>query len=428
MTTATTLRDLVGDEAEEAQNWLRDFRKHMLSTTITLTAARLPEAHARAFPVHIARGSEAETWWNTLAPHEQNHWPTIQTQFDIKWPLAQPRVIPIKEHIDAFHAHIFPPEDIDARLPTGVGSQTRWAHTVYAERLKTLGTKTTQPDEALILDAQKQIPPVMRKLMRPHARTTWALWCAALGALDTDDILADLETEKAIGERITVLESAAAAAAQASWHQRSYTAPYHQQQASAAQYHQQPTTPANWNTLDAAPPPRSVASIARVEQERRDWAAQYPDGKAYASRSYPLTPGTASASKGCSRCGAEGHSRYGCTQTTPLPELEQQYRGSVQGRLERLASAPPPTPMTPGALGGQHSLRGNWTPRAQGFPRGYATPRGRGGFRGQWMPPTPGTPSPLHHVDAVDDSLDEEVLADIAYEIEQEQGNGDEAA
>lgn len=424
MQNGSDMRDLVGDDAEEAQVWMRDFKKHMLMATLTLTAARLPEAHARAFPVHVAQGSEAETWWNGLNHAQRGSWATIQTEFDTKWPPVRARDVPITEHIDAFHVHIFPVEQIDARVPTGVGSATRWAHTVFADKLKSLGTKTTLPEAALIQDAMRQIPQAMAELMQPHARLPWARWCEALGELDT----ADIRTRQAVYDRLAVLEERQAqhdarianTRAQTPQTPRSgYATPnqYH----GAATY-QAPRTPAQtprtWGRTagDAAqqdPPPKSPASTARVEQDRRDWTTQYPDGRPYASRPYPLSPGTVSAEKGCTRCGlpeTPSHTRYSCTSSTPLPELEQKYRANVKLVLNRAGPTPPytpngPTPMTPGALGTPGRARGWSSPRGQ-FGRGAY---GRGGWG------SPATPSPVHAIE-YDESVDEEVEDELNEE------------
>ncbi|EJD36339.1 hypothetical protein AURDEDRAFT_130122 [Auricularia subglabra TFB-10046 SS5] len=371
------LRDLIGDDAEEAQAWMRDFKKHMLVHTLTLTAARLPEAHARAFPLHIAPGSEAETWWNGLTNAERGAWVNIQLQFDARWPPVQARAIPVTEHIDAFYAHVFDASEIETRIPTGVGNGTRHAHTVFAKKLKMLGAKLTLPDAALIRAAVKQIPPAMAELMQPHSRLPWDAWCVRLSELDVEEIKA----KQVFFDRLDALETHVATPRQAA------LPAYIQQRYAAPQ--SQPAPPAWPQPAQAAPlvqptpPPKNAATMARVEQERKEWAM-------------------------------------------PLPELEQKYRANVKANLARAQQQGHPAPMTPGALGTPrgHSTtqrgRGQWS-----TPRGYGN---RGGWfgRGSWSPgpSTPGRPSPLHHV-AVEEEVEEEVEAEFdAYEP----GNEEEVA
>ncbi|EJD41120.1 hypothetical protein AURDEDRAFT_127328 [Auricularia subglabra TFB-10046 SS5] len=416
------LRDLIGDDAEEAQAWMRDFKKHMLVHTLTLTAARLPEAHARAFPLHIAPGSEAETWWNGLTNAERGAWVNIQQQFDLRWPPVQARAVPITEHIDAFHAHIFDASEIDTRIPTGIANGTRNAHTVYAEKLKTLGNKSTLPDAALIRAATKQIPPAMAELMQPFSRQPWDVWCSRLGELDVEEIKA----KQSFFDRLEALETHVTAPRPQYTPQR-HTAP---QPAPVQQVWQQAVQAVPAAQHAVAPPPKSAATVARAEQERKDWAARYPDGRVYASRQYPLSPGTAPAATGCTRCGeaeTPSHTRYSCTAPMPLPELEQKYRANVKATLARAAQQGHPVPMTPGALGTPHGYatpargRGQWSTPRGGFG-------GRGGWmgRGAWSPgsPVPATPSPLHQIE-YEGEVDEEVEMELDGF---EQGNVEEAA
>ncbi|EJD36337.1 hypothetical protein AURDEDRAFT_130121 [Auricularia subglabra TFB-10046 SS5] len=444
-------RDLVGDSDEEAHAWLTDFKKYITIQTLNVAAGRQGEVRATAFGAHIARGSEAHAWYNTLTPAQKESWTNLLMQFDIKWTPPPFEQRTAESYLDEFRTCVLPAHEVLTRFPTGSYGQTQWGYVLYASRMRTLGEKTQQSLAALLLDIKKLIPPILLWLMRTTVAATWKDWCTALGALKPDEIQFVMGHTSEIEDRLAKLEAAIQAQAAApapapppppppqpvqrqTWQPRqaapaqAYYQPAYMQYAPApAQYVpvpaptppifvqyaqpgparpappvqagpppqlslQAPQTP---NPFYSAPPPRSPQNTQRVDEERRAWTQQFPDGRPLASRPYPLTPGTAPAALGCIRCGEPEtgtHDQFSCTNPL-LDSLEQRCRINVRSAIHR---------------GGR--------PQSATVPRGSApfspSPLGQGrgipAF-GRWSAPsTPTPPSPLHYVNS-------DNIADVQY-------------
>ncbi|EJD50036.1 hypothetical protein AURDEDRAFT_161057 [Auricularia subglabra TFB-10046 SS5] len=449
-------RDLVGDSDEEAHAWFTDFKKYITIQTLNMAAGRQGEVRATAFGAHIARGSEAEAWYSTLTPAQKESWTNLQLQFDIKWtpPLMEQRSA--ESYIDEFRACVLPADEVLTRFPTGSNGQSQWGYVLYASRMRHLGDKTLQSLTALIHDIKPLIPPPLVWLMRNTVAATWRDWCNALKALKVDEVRAEMERMGEIEERLAKLEAAVqvqpqpAAPAPAppppppplpkpmwqprlpapvqAYHQPAYVQyvptsnpPIYIQYAQPGPAQvphppppvqapppplslQAPPTP---NPFYSAPPPRSPQNTQRVEDERRIWAQQFPDGRPLTSRSYLLTPGTAPAALGCTRCGEQEtptHDHFTC-QNVPLSSLEQRFRTNVRS-----------------------AIRHGGRPQSATVPRGSATfspsPLGHGRGMpafGRWSAPATATPpSPLHYINA-ENTLDVQYIdgeLDVDYSME----------
>ncbi|EJD40417.1 hypothetical protein AURDEDRAFT_170599 [Auricularia subglabra TFB-10046 SS5] len=468
-------RDLIGDSDEEAHAWFTDFKKYITIQTLNVAAGRQGEVRATAFGAHIARGSEAEAWYSTLTPAQKESWTNLQMQFDIKWTPPPQEQRTAESYIDEFRACVLPVDEVLMRFPTGTSGQSQWGYVLYSSRMRLLGEKSQQSLSALIHDIKLLIPPPLVRLMRKTVAATWRDWCTALGALQVDEIRTEMERTSELEERLTKLEATVQAQAQAAapapappppppppppapkptwqskppapvqaFYQPAFAQPAYTQYAPAPtppiyiQYAQPgpiqvprpppqqqapppplslqaPPTP---NPFYSAPPPKTPQNTQRVEEERRTWAQQFPDGRPLASRPYPLTPGTAPAALGCTRCGEQEtptHDHFSC-QNAPLDSLEQRFRMNVHSAIRR---------------GGR--------PQSATAPRGSATfspsPLGHGRGMpafGRWSAPsTPTPPSPLHYINAENaldvQYIDGELDVDYSTELQDEEGlNGGE--
>ncbi|KZV86268.1 hypothetical protein EXIGLDRAFT_840898 [Exidia glandulosa HHB12029] len=401
------MRDLDGEDDDVAQVWMRDFTKYVTTATISVSAARVGEVKASVFAAHIAEGSEAQTWYQGLTQAQRDSWTNLVIQFNAKWPPRAAIPKTIKEHIEEFKACTLAPDEMLERIPTGVGTSMQWGYAAFADKIRRTGTKMSLPIAALLIDIKEQMPPVLVKLMIPHSNAvTWADWCNALKDLNHELI----QSEQNVFERLSALEREAeahraqsesdrlrAAATPRPYTQRPPPPQQHFQQqqhfrpplqpfasapAPAYTSNQPPQSPPNTpNPFLATPPPKTPQNTARVEQERQEWAGRFPDRIPYASRAYPLTPGTASALVGCPRCGepeTASHNGFRCTNA-PLEELEQRYRANVKRT-------------SPQRLNAYATPARSYTGPATPSPMRGSPWRGRGGYNA--------SPSPLHYVAA----------------------------
>lgn len=425
-------RDLVGDSDEEAHAWLSDFKKYITIQTLNVAAGRVGEVRATAFGAHIARGSEAETWYNSLTTPQQESWANLLLQLDQKWPAPPVQQRTTESYIDEFRACVLPRDEVLARFPTGNNGQTQWGYVLYASRMRHLGQKTQQSLSSLLVDIKKLIPPALVWLMRGQSGPTWKDWCTALGALTVEEVRLEMERTSEIEARLAKVEAvlethsappqpppppppAPQAAPRQAWQHRQPAAPQVYYQPAYAQFAPAPSAPMYIQysqppqipvarplpPLRAPPPqltvqppaaspnpfytpslPKTPQNTQRVEEERRAWRQQYPDGRPFASRAYPLTPGTAPAALGCTRCGGEVHEEDDLScKNTPLDSLEQRYRTNVRTAIQRAR------PQSAAPRGSS-----TFTPSPLGPMRTPAF--------GRWSAPATPTPaSPLHAVD-----------------------------
>ncbi|KZV78598.1 hypothetical protein EXIGLDRAFT_709010 [Exidia glandulosa HHB12029] len=181
MASPLDVQELVGDETAEARAWLRNIKKYIAAQTVNTPATRLDSAAAALFGVHIAEGSTAQTWFNGLTVAQRTSYANLTREFDTRWPPIPATPTPLRQILEEFDGYVLTAGDIGQRIPTGHGNATDWAHKVFAQRLLTLGTRTTLPDAALVMRAMdKHIPPAVRELMQPHASRSWRDCAASL--------------------------------------------------------------------------------------------------------------------------------------------------------------------------------------------------------------------------------------------------------
>lgn len=381
----TILAPFTGESTSEANLWLDTFKKVMLQQTMGLKPAAQDAHSAKTFAQYVAPGSTAEEWWKALGPAVQGSWNLIQAVYPHKWPRPVPRAPTKKEHWRDFQALALTLDDAIRRVPIPGTGCARSGYLDWADRLESLGEKTTMPDDILVAHVRQNLVPYQIANLLPRGTVDWATFCASVRTLDVEQLeLEQAEVQRreenkrqrddelrAVQDRVTeltrILNDPTQQGRGRGRGTGTYTPPpsYRSREPSQSPMRGEegwyyrassnppvPTTPRFSPRAPQAPLPAAIPSTPRTAP------AATPSTPGTRRWGAPVTPtqGTLEPHIGCTRCGKGEHNSKSC-RAEPLPEAEQIWREVEKRKAFRTARGgfytpqaggrPPQTPQTP---------------------------------------------------------------------------------
>ena len=346
MTTANATVIFSGKPEENAQDFLRSFRRELRDATDV--------AKAQAFRDYLRTNSDADNWYEHLPAATQNSWALLQTAFNEEYPATARIEKTTAEYERELMEKVLAEKDLGLKVEKA--GEERWTHVIWAEDILRIAKQAGVANSKQYISLVRQKLPELLKQKLNTSFDNWVAFTDAVRNIDADSIVEgaarlrrDAETQRQLKARIEQLERAQASGA------ASPTAPLRARLArtnlngSNAPLPAQPsfaraplarTVPlsperrailmSNVNKLPHHP--ATTEGQAAYKQQLLDWIRTHGGLQTPVSETtpVPLTPGTADAGSGeCFTCGQVGHSganrgcaAYGTPQQIPRKESD----------------------------------------------------------------------------------------------------------